>query len=281
MAVILRLPGLPDIRTDNGGDGWSLMGLEGWDDTTEPRLVNEARVAGDGDLDEDPIFVDARYVIVSLAVGHRGRPDLTRKAQRALRALGSIREDFRVEIEDEDGPLTASMKLASKIRWDYSRGMQLVQCEFSLKADDPRRYSREITATTGIPLPGTGVVDPITDPFTDGEPGYPGQVVLANDGDASTTPNLLVSGGLSQGFEIIAIERNRRIRLDRPVPEGSTVTIDMRRGQAWIDGVSPISLTVSEWWTIRPGETVTLQFVPLGETTGDPELTAIYSKATN
>lgn len=274
-------PGGLVLSNEHYGDGLSLSDVEGWWDSVAPRLNDEPRPNADGDFDEDPIYQGARFVTVLGRATFMGEPGRVFEAQRQLMTLHSLPSPFPIEVEDPMGTFTASVVLADRVGFDLHIGPGVAEFEFTVKANDPRKYGVSQTVSTGLPTSGGGVVEPVVEPFSDGVGGDPGRVTLTNTGNADTIPTFMVSGGLSGGFELICIEKGARIRLERLIPDGSVVTVDMASGQAWIDGQSPISgnLTIAEWWRIEPGETVTVQFVGLGVVTGTPTLTAVYASA--
>lgn len=114
-----------------------------------------------------------------------------------------------------------------------------------------------------------------------GTVGSLGRVNTPNEGTGDTFSLLTVTGGLSLGFLLTYIPTGALIRFDRQVPLGSEVTLNPRTGRAVIDGQSDVSgfLTVSDWWSVPPGEDGAVQFAALGDATGTPTLTATTSPA--
>lgn len=149
------------------------------------------------------------------------------------------------------------------------------------EAADPLMYGLETVGSTGVPTPGVGVADPITDPFSEGAPGNLGRVAFTNTGTAPTSVTLMVAGGLSGGVEIRVVETGEILRLERLIPDGSVVTFRSRTGRAVIDGQSDVTgfLTVDDWPQVPAGATRTFQFTPLGVATGTPSMSVSASPA--
>lgn len=156
-----------------------------------------------------------------------------------------------------------------------------IDISIPLLAPDPRRYGPARTTSTGLPVTGVGVADPLIDPFTEGGGGDPGRVTVTNNGTTDTVVTFTVTGGMSEGCELTRVDTGQRLRLEWPIAAGNTVLFDPDEGQVWLDGQSPISgyLTRADWWALGPGETVLVQFAALGDVTGTPTLTATWRDA--
>jgi hypothetical protein len=164
------------------------------------------------------------------------------------------------------------------------------QLHFTFAVDmlavDPRRYtlgpdgdgsSGVEVVSTGLPSAGTGLVYPITYPLDYGTPGNIGRITVHNTGTAMSFSILEVTGGLSGGFELQEVSSGNRLRFERAVPVGSTVTLNPRTGTVTIDGpTNDVSgfLTRREWWGVPPGAVQEIQFNAIGTPTGTPTLTA-------
>ena len=274
---------LPGVFMDNAlfGDGWQLQSVEGWWGATDPRLDNEAREWGHGDLGQAEAFQAARYVTLAGVFQSRADPDAILAADGVLTQLLNL-EEFPLTLTG--GPISGTMqvRLAARVGWDVDHAPGAAQFEATFKADDPRIYGAPQSGSTGVPTPGVGVADPVIDPFQEGAPGNLGRVVAGNAGNAPTDPVVTVTGGLSGGFEILCIESARVVRVTRPVPDGSQISIHMGTGEIWIDGQSPVPAQftpVTEWMQIAPGATCTFQFTPLGVVTGTPTMTVEWAEA--
>ena len=117
-------------------------------------------------------------------------------------------------------------------------------------AVDPLRYGPEIVASTGVPVSGGGLLWPLgaepTEFWDWGADGSSGRLSLTNDGTAAVWPSLTVEGGLGGGFVATNVTTGESIRFVRPIPAGSSVTINQRTGMASIDGQSDVSGFITE-----------------------------------
>jgi hypothetical protein len=277
--IIVTVPG---VTFDNMlfGDGWQLGELEGWWDTTKPRVGSDPRPEWHGDFGQDNVYLEPRFITVSGVFQSRENPDLVMSARDAIAALHEAGEfDFTVS-DGVVGRVTA--RLASELLWDVDYAPGCAWFEFTVKADDPRKYGQKQTLSTGAPTAGVGIADPLLDPIQEGAAGNLGRVELVNAGTAPSEPMVRVSGGLSEGFELLCIETGSVVRVTRPIPDGSVIDIDMGAGQVWIDQQSPLSamyVPVAEWFSVKPGATCTIQFTPLGVVTGTPMVTVEFAEA--
>ncbi len=278
--VIVELPSL-FLDNEETEDGFQLADVEGWWDTVTPRDESEARERGHGDFGQDEIFQDARHVTITGMYQSYADPSLLFSARDQLAALhGQI--DMPLVVTDEKGTWRSAVKLVSKIAWDVDYAPGCASFEFTVKADDPRKYGPLITQTVGVPSPGVGMSDPFTDPIDEGDPGNLGRIICTNTGGAPTSPKVTIYGGVGEGFELLCMEHARVVRVTRPIPAGSHVTVDMGSGEVWIDDQSilPASyVPVSEWFEIGAGETCTIQWTPLGTITGSPHMDIEHAEA--
>lgn len=277
--IVVSVPG---VTFDNMlfGDGWQLGDVEGWWDTTKPRIVSDARPEWHGDFGQDTAYLEPRFITVSGVFQSRGNPDLVTSARDAIAALHEAGE-FEFTVSDGAvGRVTARM--ASELAWDVDYAPGCAAFEFTVKADDPRRYGARQTLSTGVPTAGVGIADPILDPFQEGAAGNLGRVELVNAGTAPSEPMVRVTGGLSEGFELLCIETGDVVRVTRPIPDGSAIDVDMGSGQVWIDQQSPLSamyVPVAQWFSVKPGHTCTIQFTPLGVQSGTPTMSVEFAEA--
>lgn len=274
--VEVRLPGVVIATT---GSPFALAKLVGFTDSADPRIESEARENGHGDYAQSDVYQAARYVTVE--------GDYYQQADEDLFAAGEVLKqlhgaEFEVEIVAGGRVYRSAVRLASKVSWDVDVAPGLVPFEFTLKADDPRWYGPLITQTVGVPSPGVGMSDPFTDPIDEGDPGNLGRIVCTNTGGAPTSPKVTIYGGVSEGFELLCMEHARVVRVTRPIPDGSHVTVDMGSGEVWIDDQSilPASyVPVSEWFEIGAGETCTIQWTPHGAQSGTPRMLVEHAEA--
>lgn len=281
--ITATLPGLV-LSNEHYGEGLSLQKITGWYNTVGPRIENDARPDSDGDFGQDPVYLNARFITISGGASYSSNPDTLFDAQRVVTALGSLRGYFPLEIEDPSGIRTALVKVAERIDFDFLSGEGEADFEIVLKADDPHRYWPTIEADpTGPPTAGSGIEEPIVSPIVAGAPGRSGRITLTNPGNADTYPTLTVTGGLTLGFELVAIETGGVIRLDRFVPVGTSIAVDVAAGQVWIDNQSPVVTSRADWTKFRipAGGSLTVQFNALGSQLGSPLLSATYAPSDN
>lgn len=273
-------PNIPDISNELTGDGFLLVDFPGWWDGTDARLFNESRPDGDGDFEQSPVFGGARFPIVIGKAFFTSEADLY-AARRPLAELAAYRGSFTIEVESLDGIRSASVVRSGRLSWDMSRTEGYAEFELPLKAADPRKYGPVQSLSTGLPVAGGGVVSPVVSPFTEIGGGNPGRVVITNNGSTDTFPILRVTGGLSDGVELVKVETGERLRLEWPLSTANVAVFDTAEGQVWLDDQSPVTgyLTVSQWWSLAAGETATIQFVGLGTPSGTPTLTVEWRDA--
>jgi hypothetical protein len=273
-------PSMPTLSNTATGEGYWLVDLPGWWDGVESRNENDPRPDSDGDFDQDPIYSEARYPIV---IGKLRFSDEAAMfaARHPLAVIGAYRKPFTIEVESLDGIQRATVVRNGRLSWDMSKAPFVIEFELPLKAADPRKYGPVTTGSTGLPVDGGGVQDPVTDPFTQIGGGNPGRVAITNNGSTDTIPVLKVTGGMSGGVELTRIETAEKLRLEWPILDTDVVTFSPGDGQVWLNDQSPIAgyLTLADWWTLGPGETATIQFASLGTVTGTPTLTVEYKDA--
>lgn len=192
----------------------------------------------------------------------------------ALRGMAGSDTLVPVTVDLGDGQRTRQVRVHS-ITVDDTHARSAVSATVYLQAPDPLMYGSLVSGTTGVPTPGVGIADPLTDPVSEGSPGNLGRVVIQNTGTAPTAVTITVTGGLAEGVEVLVIESGQVLRLERLIPNGSQVVFKSRTGRVQLDGQSDVTgfLTVDDWPQIPAGATRTFQFAPLGETSGTPQMT--------
>lgn len=193
-------------------------------------------------------------------------------------------EPVTVRVTDDNGPFSRTVSVRSLVI-DDDHGRKTFTFTMDMEAPDPLRYGAVVSLTTDVPVSGGGLLFPLGTTLTAfwdfGMDGASGRVLASNPGTAPTYSDLSVTGGLELGF--IATDRStgEDVRFDRPIPVGSTVTINQRTGRATIDGQSDVSgfLTRRNFFSVPPGETHQIQFAPLGAITGTPQLTVSTAPA--
>lgn len=278
---------LPVTTLDNAASGSTayLVDLPGWYDSADVKLRVNERHGASGIFDQDPVYDNARYFAIVGRIVAPGNPAAVFELRSTLMGLKIITGQWPVTVTDPvNGPLTANVRIAGPIKFEISDELDgWADFTIPLVARDPLKYGPTEILTTGLPVSSGGLAFPIVFPIDFGTVGNSGRVVTTNSGEAETVSLIEVTGGLGGGFSAACVELGREIRFERQIPLGSTVSVDLRTGQAFIDGQSPVSgsLTRRDWWTVPPGETRTIQFNSIGAVTGTPTLTAYTAPAYN
>lgn len=200
-----------------------------------------------------------------------------------LQKAAAVGSSVLVTVNDPVGVSSRRVQVRN-FRPSPNPGAKLCYFTMDLFAVDARRYGPQVSVSTGLPTPGTGQPWPQTWPAQWGTGGTDGRVTLVNTGGASTSPLLVVTGGLDQGVQLVEITTGSYLQLDRVIPTGGTVYFDARTSRVWLDQPSnDISgfLSRRDWagFQVPAGSTRTIQFNGLGTVSGSPLLTAQYSPA--
>ena len=257
--------------------GYHLSRLIGWDDAPPTKFDAEDRPQGHGTFRPGPARRGTRVVTVE-GYWTGATIEDAHRARRAMAALPAGEELF--EVDDILGTTRMVGSLAKAPRTDDRIISPLFTFDFDVaSSSDPFRYGEPVVDSTGLPVAGSGLVWPLGTGGTWlnwGTVGDLGRVDTPNDGTADTYTLLDVTGGMSLGFLLTWVPTGQLISFDREVPLGSTITLDPSKGSAVIDGQSDVSgfLTISDWWSVPPGSTGSIQFAAKGLVTGTPTLTA-------
>ena len=268
--------------SDSATAGWTFQKLTDWYTLPASKTPIRARPLGshgafsiDRDwLDSAAISVEGWFLGESLAE--------CVAAKRSLASVGGG-QMATVTVTDAEGASSRSVSIRQiSILDDYDE--TAFGFVVDMIAPDPRRYGAPVTTSTGLPSSGTGQPWPQVWPADWGTPGSPGRVTATNTGTASTALLLTVAGGLSGGVELVAVGSGRVLRLERVIPNGSTVMFDAATGRVYLDArANDITgfLTKREWdgFIVPGGGSVTVQMNPLGVTSGTPTLTVQYAPA--
>ena len=277
--VSVELPGLTLTNEPGQRDRAFLVDIRNWHDASETKRDSEQRENGLGLYrDDDPEEAGRYPIIYGRLLSRREGDEWPLRA--AVMALKNHRT-FELAVTDPTGRWRSEVAVSGRIVFDiHDDGW----CDFEipLEAADPRKYGPLQVITVGPPSEGIGMSDPFTDPFDEGDPGNPGRAVCVNKGGAPTEPVVKVYGGVSEGFELLCLEHARVVRVTRPIPPESWVTVDMNSGNVWIDDQSILPATytpTTQWFQIAAGEMCTIQWAPLGIQTGDPRMRVEFSEA--
>lgn len=261
-----------------GGEGWSggwfAQSLSDWFSLSDAKSDEVERPQAHGAFDPGTDWRSG--AVRTLTVGFIGNYADLETALRDLNGRCAAPDGLVQLVVDSGASVThADVSVRHIDPPNVRAGARRVEgIQIDMFCPDPRIFGIDVTASTGLPIPGTGVVFPFAFPAVFGEPGNPGRVQFTNAGTAPTALRFRVAGGMSQGFSLKCIESSDVLTMLRPIPDGSFVTLDASDGSVLLDGVSPISgfLIEDDWWQVNPGETCTIQFEALGEVTGSPQL---------
>jgi hypothetical protein len=224
------------------------------------------------------VWADERTVTVTGTSYSATQRDALLIAMQASMALAQDEEPLAVTLAGRT--LTASAQLlrfapaVAHGTWN----MNLLGWVAMWRCTDPLRYGPSQAAATGLPTSGGGLLYPLTYPLTYGAAGNPGQVTLANAGNADAPIVFTVQGGagsgLDGGFEISAA--GQRLTYPTPVGAGETISIDTAQGTVLSMGTGDRrgQLTNADWIVVPAGSSLTVQFTALGSSDPAAQLTA-------
>lgn len=267
--------GVPAV-VDAAGCEWHLTGIDGWDNSgSGVRRQSLPRPQQHGAFGERG-FRTGRAVGLSGAVDCPTRTAAAAVVQ-ALSALLADGTDGELVVEDVDQvTMTATVGLGDEPVVDWSHPT-MVRFAFEFFAPDPLRYGDWYAATTTFPVRMGGLRFPL---YSDGsgalvgaldygEPSSTGRVEILNSGTADTWTQFNIAGPVAaEGFEIVTVGTNARIRFEGGVSTGSNLVIDSATGTAVIDGTADRGglLTYRDWVPIPAGGSAEYAFIPLGST---------------
>lgn len=265
--------------TAEGGLGWWFSGLKDWNSLTSTKTRRDSRPQAHGDFEEEQDFRESAAITVTVHFGGSSHTEVL-AAMDELKSIG--RGLQQASLTDSSGHTRRREVSIQGIPIPDEHGASAFSATVDMLAADPFMYGDAVVATTGLPVSGSGYGWPAVWPDDWGTGGDPGRLATLNGGTQETFSLFWATGGMSEGFEVLSIEDGRRFRFERVVPLGSTVWVDPSTGLAWIDDPgNDVSrfLTISDWWSVPPGETRTIQFTSIGTVTGTPILSASTSPA--
>lgn len=272
--------GVPDWLSkgvDSNGVRWKMTGLTGWDEPPDSRLAFTPRVAANGSFDA-PVYDDVRTISwmgLLLAPDRATREATKLTLQRVARAL---RDGADLIGHDEDGDLTVHAKRSPG--WKIAPfGPLGLQYQAQVTCPDPYRYGPLVTASTGLPSPGGGMVFPLFDgtgKLEFGNPGDLGQLTLSNPGTTDAYLTFTITGPVLGGFSLTDVGSGRQIAYGGDVASGATVVVvDSATGRVTLNGSDRTGeLTARQWWSVPAGGSSTVQFATFGASGQTGSLTA-------
>lgn len=251
--------------------GWWFSELADWLDVTEAKGSWSERPVSHGAFDRG--FGWRARSSPSLRVHFLGEDSAA--ALTAMERLRGIVGAGLIEMVVDLGNGTRSrMVRVDSIDIPDGRDRRVMTATIYCSAPDPLAYGSPLVGVADVPTGGVGVADPLADPVREGEQGNLGRVTLTNDGTASTSVQVTVHGGLSEGVQILVVETGAVLRLERSIPNGSKVVFDSATGRVVIDEQSDVTgfLTIDQWPQIPAQSTRSFQFMPLGQSSGAPRM---------
>jgi hypothetical protein len=272
-----------DGTAASGPTGWFLGDLTGWYDAPSSKSGPDSRPQAHGSFGVAVNYRGSRVVSVegSYAGGSMADAEVARQQLAALQADGSPATFKYTEPSLGSRTLNGAV-LVNGPTIPARLFSPFFTFAFDVLAPDPKKYGDEVTNSTGLPVPGTGITYPITYPLAYGTPGADGRVTIRNTGTTESYPTFEVSGALVGGFSLVEVGTGRQIRFVRDIPDGSKVVINSRTGRAYIDvPANDVSafLTVTDWWAVPAGGSSVVQFSALGSSSGTPTLLARLAPA--
>lgn len=274
----VELPGF-SLSSEPGHNGLHLIDLRNYHDGPAVNRKSEPRERGFGLFPDDDPQIDGAYPVV---IGKLTSlvPGSELELREKVMALENL-ESFTLAVTDDSGTWHTTVAISGTIGYRI-KGSGWAHFEIPLEAADPRKYGPKQTIVVAPPAPGVGMSDPFTDPFDEGAEGSAGRAVCVNLGSAPTEPIVRIYGGMEEGFELTFMEQARVVRVTRPIPPGSWVTVNHSTGEVWIDEQSLLSseyVPVGEWFQIGPGETGTIQWEPKGAVSGAHQMVVEFASA--
>jgi hypothetical protein len=254
--------------------------LKGWDSGAPMRGESEDFPNADGTSPLEVVYRSGRPLRFIGAAYSKDSAAVVARMRRRIAALQASGAPVVVAVEDDDlGDTLSVLATIQGVPEVTRKGPRAASVDISLLAYDPVKYGTVRTYTTGLPVGAGGLEYNLFDGGAGGTLYYGvngdlGRVTLANEGTATVWPTVTVSGGLDLGFFVQKLSTGEVVRYDRVVPDGSTVSIDFRTGEAVVDGVSDAStyLTRYEFFSVMPGESFEVQFNAIGGSTGTPQM---------
>lgn len=239
--------------------------ITGWLDGPGTRRDTTPRLAVDGDFYE-PAVNSARMISITAT---------------AIALTPSLLQQLRDELmgQCEDGTYEELW-----ITTDTQQRMALVGYEgtpqwvplsdtaasvkIDLYAPDPRVYGDWQSFTLSQGGNSGSLKYPLKYPLNFFRPASERDASVKNNGNTRAYPSFKVTGGFTQGFSITD-NRNSRVTFSGIVTQQAPVIIDMFKGTATQNGVDKSALiTVRNWFSVKPGETLTPSFQPIKDGTG-------------
>lgn len=137
-----------------------------------------------------------------------------------------------------------------------------------LYAPDPRVYGDWQRFTLSMGGNSGALNFPLSFPMSFSRPASERGSAVTNNGNTRAYPSFRVTGDFTQGFSI-SDNRDGLVKYAGVVTNQAPVIIDMAKGTATQNGVDKSTLiTVRDWFSVKPGETLVPAFMPTKDGTG-------------
>lgn len=265
--------------TIGAGSVYRIRALDGWEELPAHRYEKNPRTRAHGTHASD-VWADERIITLEGWCWTAAERDQAVADLQDTMTFGGGEEPLTVTAAGRtltaQAQLLAARQQLLRGEWGVGRFGWLAQW----RCPDPLRYGAAVTAPTGLPSPGGGLLYNLYKPgkLDYGTPGGSGRLTLSNAGNAPAPIVFDVLGPLPAGFEISAA--GQRLVYPTAVPAGQTITIDTAGGTVLAEGTADrrAELTVADWIQVPPRSDLTVQFTSLGGYEPAASLTASWSE---
>lgn len=275
MSTITVTVGDITLHGDAGYD-FTLTSISGFDDLPSAKTEQDAWPRADGNAMPGTTYYDGRTITVEGYYATSSVEDTDLMMRRLRGMAGRL-----VTVTVQKGNATA-LHCDAEVRSmtvDEYRYRGKAAFQIGLLAPSPYLLAPLRSATTGVPTDGVGILDPLTDPLTEGEVGNPGRVNITGSGYAPTHLVVKVSGGLSEGVRIHCVETGEAVEFHRQINPDETMVFDFDDERVLFQNQSDLSMFLTEENWFRPTGDCTIQFTPLGVQSGTPTMTVEWNEA--
>lgn len=260
----------------DAGYEFTLVSLSGFDDLPSAKTEQDSWPRADGNAVPGVTYYEGRTITVN---GYYSSSTVEETDMMMRRLRGMAGRLVTVTVRKGAGePLSCEAELRS-LTVDEAPYRGKAMFQLGLLAPSPYLYGPSNTVTVGVPTDGEGILDPLTDPLTEGEVGNPGRVVITGSGFAPSHLVVKVSGGLSEGVRIHCVETGEVVEFHRPINVDETMVFDFDDERVLYQNQSDLSMFLTEEDWFRPSGEATIQFTPLGVRTGKPMMTVEWREA--
>lgn len=258
--------------------------LSSWYQLASADAPNEKRANAHGSFGWDRIYAQQAKPVIKGSYWSEATDDAAR-ARRRLTGLFADGRPITMTVVDELGTFSRQVAvIEAEVPWTTDGNFDF---QIDTVAPDPRRYGIATIAQTGVPVPSSGLKWPLGSSSSGlywdwGTPGSLGRVQFTNDGNASTQPSFVLTGGdIVNGFAVTEIDTGRRLVYSTSIVGTDVIVLNGDYRTVTLNGSGNLlqRLMTRQWFEIPPGATRYYQFTPLGAVTGNPILQLVASSA--